>query len=193
MCRKIRRDPNNNVTIPAIAVKRTQIAVYAAKYYDLVGRAIDAHTMAWDRICHFTDLKAIEEEYSNPEQIAPVTKKLNIMKWVELLEEHVRKERGARKIPLSYLIRTAHVSAPVTPFRNEYYLPYDGKENDFELAADYLLKMLLTRSRDNVSSYQVSALEFEFDHESDIPTKGPSTGVDVRYHTKEEYNKVISR
>ena len=62
-----------------------------------------------------------------------------------------------------------------------------GKANDFELAADYLLKMLPTRSRDNVPSYQVSALEFDFDCESDIPTKGPSSGVDVRYYTKDEY------
>ena len=66
----------------------------------------------------------------------------------------------------------------------------NGKANDFELAADYLLKMLPTRSRDNVPSYQVSALEFEFDCESDIPTKGPSTGVDVQYHTKDEYNEL---
>ena len=66
----------------------------------------------------------------------------------------------------------------------------NGKANDSELAADYLLKMLPTRSRDNVPSYQVSALEFEFEYESDIPTKGPSTGVDVRYHTKDEYNEV---
>ena len=59
LCRKIRRDQQNNVTIPAIAVKRIQVAVYAAKYYDLVGRAIDANTMAWERIRHFNDLKAI--------------------------------------------------------------------------------------------------------------------------------------
>ena len=32
MCRELRRDPNNNVTIPAIAVKRIQVAVYAAKH-----------------------------------------------------------------------------------------------------------------------------------------------------------------
>ena len=91
LCREIRRDPDNNITIPAKAVRRIQIAVYAAKYYDLVGRQINANTMAWDRIRHFSDLKAIEDEYSSPEQIATVTKKLNIMKWVELLEEHVRK------------------------------------------------------------------------------------------------------
>ena len=48
MSRELRRDPNNNVTIPAIAVKRIKVAVYAAKYYDLVGRQIDAATMAWD-------------------------------------------------------------------------------------------------------------------------------------------------
>ena len=64
----------------------------------------------------------------------------------------------------------------------------NGKANDFELAADYLLKMLPTRSRDNVSSYQVSAMEFDFATETDIPTKGPETSVDIRYHTKEEYS-----
>ena len=51
----------------------------------------------------------IEDEYTTPDQIATVTKKLTIMKWVDLLEEHVRMTRGVRKIPLSYLIRTAHV------------------------------------------------------------------------------------
>ena len=61
LCCKIRRDPNNNVAIPVIAVKRIQIAMYAVKYYGLVGRAIDAHTMAWDRIRHLIDLTAIEE------------------------------------------------------------------------------------------------------------------------------------
>ena len=66
----------------------------------------------------------------------------------------------------------------------------NGKANDFELAADYLLKMLPTRSRDNVSSYQVSAMEFDFATETDIPTKGPETGVDIRYHTKEEYSEL---
>lgn len=60
----------------------------------------------------------------------------------------------------------------------------NGKANGFELAADYLLGILPTRSRDNIQSYQVSALEYDFDVEADIPTKGPSTGVDVCYHTK---------
>ena len=48
LCMEIRRDPNNNLTVPAIAVKRIQTAVFAAKYYDLVCRPIDALTMAWD-------------------------------------------------------------------------------------------------------------------------------------------------
>ena len=111
LCREIRRDPNHNVTIPAIAVKRIQITVYTAKYYDLVDRPIDAATMAWDSIWHFNDLRAIEDKYTSPDSISTVTKKLNIMKWVELLEEYVRKVRRMRKIPLSYLIRTAHVAA----------------------------------------------------------------------------------
>ena len=69
LCREIRRDPNNNISIPAIAVKRIQVAVYAAKYYDSVGRPIDAISMSLERILHFIDLKAIEEEYNNPEKM----------------------------------------------------------------------------------------------------------------------------
>ena len=106
LCRKIRRDPNNNISIPAFAMKRIQVAVYAAKYYDLVGRPIKAVSMSWERICNIIDLKAIEEEYTNPKQVSTVTKKINIMKWVKLLKEHGRKVRSVRKILLSYLIRT---------------------------------------------------------------------------------------
>ena len=131
LCREIRRDSTNNITIPAIAVKRIQIAVFAAKYYDLVGRQIDANSMAWDRIRHFNDLKSIESEYSAPDQIATITKKLPIMKWVELFEEHVRKVRGVRKIPLSYVISTAHVASPVTPFPGGYLMPYGAEYESF--------------------------------------------------------------
>ncbi len=53
-----------------------------------------------------------------------------------------------------------------------------------------MLKTLPTRSRDNVPGHQVSALEFDFEFESNIPTNGPCTGADVRYHTKSEYNEL---
>ena len=66
----------------------------------------------------------------------------------------------------------------------------NGKANDFEVAADYLLKMLPAKSRDNVPNYQISAIEFDFEHESDIPSKGPDTGVEVRYHSKDEYSSL---
>ena len=105
--------------------------MYATKYYDLVGRQIDARTMVWDRIHHFNDLKAIEDEYSNPEQIATVTKKRNIMKWVDLLQEHVCKIRGVRKISLSYIIQTSHVATPVTVFPARYNLPHGSEYNLF--------------------------------------------------------------
>ncbi len=131
LCREICHDPNNNVTIPAIAVKYIQIVVHAAKYCDLIRRQINATSMALDRIRHFSDLKPIEREYTAPDQIATVTKKLTIMKWVELLEEHARKIRRVRKIPLSYLIRTAHVATPVTPFPAGHAIPYGAEYESF--------------------------------------------------------------
>lgn len=69
LCREICRDPKNKVTIPAIAAKHIQIAVYAAKYYDLAGRQIEAASIAWNRIHHFNDLKLIESNYTVPDQI----------------------------------------------------------------------------------------------------------------------------
>ena len=80
-------------------VKRIKTTVYVPKYYDLVGREIDAASMTWDIICHFNDHKAIEREYTAPAQIATVTKKLTIMKWVDFLEERVRKNKGFKNIP----------------------------------------------------------------------------------------------
>ena len=82
LCREICRDPINNLTIPVIAVKRIQTAVYAAKYYVLVGRTIDAKTMAWDQIRHFNDLKSIEDECSSPDQISTVTKNAVLQVWL---------------------------------------------------------------------------------------------------------------
>ena len=50
---------------------------------------------------------------------------------MELLEEHVQKIRGVRKIPQSYLIRTAHVATPVTPFPAGNYLLYGSEYDSF--------------------------------------------------------------
>lgn len=53
------------------------------------------------------------------------------MKWVELVEEHVRKIKVVRKIPLSYLIRTAYVSAPVISFPAGHAMPYVAEYEAF--------------------------------------------------------------
>ncbi len=130
LCRELWRDPDNNITIPAIAVKRIQ-TVYTTTYPNLVGRHIDAGTMAWGHIRHFNDFKSIESEYNAPCQISTVMKKLTVMKWVELLEEYVQKISGVWKIPLSYLNRTVHVAAPVTPFPAGHGMLYGDEYDSF--------------------------------------------------------------
>ena len=53
LCKELCNDMTNNITIPAMAIQRLQLADFAAKYYDLVGRTINAKSMAWDHSKHF--------------------------------------------------------------------------------------------------------------------------------------------
>ena len=76
----------NGVPIPAASISRIQVACYAARYYVMVGREVNASTMEWARIKHFKDLIAINKEYSEPEAIGPPTKNSKIVEWTESLE-----------------------------------------------------------------------------------------------------------
>ena len=52
-------EPNRGIAITTVCEMRLKMACYAAKYYKMVGRPVDAISMMWDRIKHFKDLKVI--------------------------------------------------------------------------------------------------------------------------------------
>ena len=81
------------------------MACYAANYYKIVGRPVDAISMTWDRIRHFKELKTIIKNHSDPEDPPEISKKISIMKAIELIEEHLRSVLGVEKAPLAYVIR----------------------------------------------------------------------------------------
>ena len=95
---------NNGIMISTVAEQRLSWAVYAAHYYSIVGRPIDAVVMSWGHIKHFNHLKDISDNHTAPDQLPSPSRHLNIMKWLELLDEHLASVLGICKVPLSYVI-----------------------------------------------------------------------------------------
>ena len=96
---------DRGVAITSICEMRLKIAVYAAKYYALVGRPINDQSMAWDRIKNFKTLQTIVKNHKDPSDVPEISKKINIMKAIELIEEYLRGVLGVHDVPLAYIIR----------------------------------------------------------------------------------------
>ncbi len=120
------------VPIPAAAIQRIQTACFAARYYEMIGREVDARSMAWSRIKGFRDLITINDEYNEPDPIKPPSKNSKIVEWTETLEEYLRGVRGIRKIPLSYLIRDEVEPGPISAYPNGYNFPYAPEYSSFQ-------------------------------------------------------------
>ena len=117
--------PNRGVSITTVCEMRLKLCAYAANYYNVVQRPIDYTSMAWARIKHFKDLKTIVKNHTNPENLPEISRKITIMKAIELIEEHLRGVLGVTKIPLAYIIRKEPEVA-ITVARNplRQALPY---------------------------------------------------------------------
>lgn len=97
--------PNNGLHVPAIAETRLAWATYAARYYNMIGRPLNADTLSWDYIRYFDSLKEERENHTSPDSIQRISPKISIMKWINLFEEHLSSVLGVRKVPLQYIIR----------------------------------------------------------------------------------------
>jgi hypothetical protein len=96
---------NNGLHVPAIAETRLAWAAYAAQYYNMIARPINAATMSWNYIQHFNSLKEERDNHTPPETMQKLSSKITIMKWINLFEEHLSSVLGVRKVPLQYIIR----------------------------------------------------------------------------------------
>ena len=124
-------DENGVPIVPAASISRIQVACYAARYYEMVGREVNAITMEWTRIKHFKDLIAINKEYSEPEAIGPPAKNSKIVEWTESLEEYLSSVGGIRKVPLSYLIRENVDPGAALAWPNNHNMPYSHTYSSF--------------------------------------------------------------
>ena len=138
--------PNHGVSISPTCEIRLQIAAYAAQYYSIVARPIDAISMEWNRIKNFRSLKNIIKNHKDPEELPEVSKKISIMKAIELIEEYLRGILGVEKTPLAYVIRES--VTPIVPLRQNPLrpnLPYGTNYNGF------FEEMVACASHDTVS------------------------------------------
>ena len=146
----------DGVPIPATSISRIQVACYAARYYEMIGRAVNATTMEWNRIRHFKDLIAINKEYSEPEAIGPPVKNSKIVEWTESLEEYLGSVRGIRKVPLSYLIRENVDPGAAQAWPNGYNMPYSHIYSSFnEEMIARATHTHATYATDNEKLYQI--------------------------------------
>lgn len=97
--------PNPGVPLTSVCEMRLRLASYAARYYATVGRLIDADSMSWLRIKHFKTMQKIIKNHVEPENLPEISKRITIVKALELVEEYLRGVLGVEKVPLSYIIR----------------------------------------------------------------------------------------
>ena len=67
--------------------------------------------------------------------------------------------------------------------------PVTGLYTDFERAADFILR-IAPKSSKNPRDLNISGIQQDYDNIDKPMTKGPKTGVDLRYHTVKEYRKL---
>ena len=124
--------PNRGDAISTMCEIRLKMCSYAANYYNIVQRPIDYNSMAWRRIKHFKDLKTIVKNHKNPEDLPEISRKITIMKAIELIEEHLRGVLGVINVPLAYVIRK-EPEVPITIVTNPLRvdLPYGTSFQSF--------------------------------------------------------------
>jgi len=95
---------------------RLKMCSYAVNYYNIVRRPINYNSMTWRRIKHFKDLKIIMKNHKKFDDLPEISRKITIMKAIELIEEHLRGVLGVIKVPLVYIIRKEpNVSITIVP------------------------------------------------------------------------------
>ena len=67
--------------------------------------------------------------------------------------------------------------------------PVDGLYTDFEQAADFLLR-IAPKQKQGGRDHNVSGLQQDYDNIEKVVSKGPKTGVELRYYTRKDFQKL---
>ena len=128
------RDPNNPAVfiqnpgcpITQISERRLTLSVYAAHYYELIGRPLDAQSMTWPRFKHFDTLITVRANYLTPAALSPHLAGTPFATTMEIVENHFARALGSTRLPLAYVTRPNAVVAPIAthPLNPLTTLPY---------------------------------------------------------------------
>ena len=109
-------DPNapEGATIPTPAFtygaksqKRLTVACDLIRYYQTVGRDLNAANIQWNQVMSDFEIqwKTIKERKDEDDPDVPkITKALPNIKWTEAFQDFLNRVVGARRIPLAYVI-----------------------------------------------------------------------------------------
>ena len=160
--------PNPGLHIPAICEARLIDAAYTAQIYDMIGRTINANSLAAALISEFKIHRKLVKDHKEPEAIKPISKSFTIMKALDLLPGHFREMIGVRGVALSYVIRetvnpgpvpalaaNSVTSAQYSSIMDELidYCPHDGVEYAEDNAA--VLQVIVEMTKDTVHASSV--------------------------------------
>ncbi len=104
---------NPGFNIPAICKKCLQLACFAAKTYNLIGRSLSQDALNRDRLKIFEQHYKLVTEHKDPDKMPGIDKTFGIIKAMDLLPSHLRDRLGIQQVPLSYVIRENEIPAPV--------------------------------------------------------------------------------
>lgn len=105
---------NPGIAIPTVLQHRLKIAVFATKYYTMVGRPLDLDALHQDRIENFQQYKEDLESWQQSQTLAEFdASKQTIMQWIKLALEYFLNKLGASNVPLVYVIQDNTVPTPI--------------------------------------------------------------------------------
>lgn len=115
--------------VPAKTVIRMHGVRVIVKYYNSIGRVMEADDLQWTVVKNFTEQwKALLEKKDADVGTPPkLTKDRHVYKWLESFQQHLSEKIGVRNAPYTYLIRP-EVAVPALmlprmidqPFSEEY-------------------------------------------------------------------------
>ena len=115
LCRTLRKDSNNPMTIGPIIEKRLIIAACLSKHYSLTRMLLNSTLIDRPRLKHFGQYMTMMRELKDQDttDLEKVRQKYSIIKFMEDFPVYLKTQISVRGIPLSYVIRELDAPAPL--------------------------------------------------------------------------------
>ena len=143
--------------VPARSVVRLHGVRVIVRYYNSVGRALEADDLFWNVVKNFTEQwKALVEKKSADVGTPPkLTKDKQVYKWLESIQQHLSEKIGVCMAPLTYLT-SPDVAVPAVMLPQMIGLPftenYDSIEEEMQFRTSHTNNLFKS---DNNALFQI--------------------------------------